>query len=163
MTNNERSILSAIRTHYHSTTRSNLPSMDRMAKPQIRRQTRVRSWLWSLGQAIRNTTRLCTAPHLHQVRINSNHSTTKVYGMNIERLLQQARYKNGTIDLQHYTNLVLLEACRLVKETPTTSAYTTFDEQVAITQRADCFNSIYNLIVQNLEDASIQRQITWRS
>lgn len=83
--------------------------------------------------------------------------------MNIERLLQQAKYKNGTIDLQHYTNLVLLEACRLVKETPTTCAYTTFDEQVAITQRADCFRSIYNLIVQNLEDASIQTQITWRS
>lgn len=80
--------------------------------------------------------------------------------MNIELLLHQAKHKNGTIDLQHYTNLVLLEACRLIKETKITGAYTSFDEQVAITQRADCFRSVYNLIVKNLEDASIQTQIT---
>ena len=70
--------------------------------------------------------------------------------MNIEQLLKSATNQSGNIDIQHYTNLVLLEACRLVKETPVTGAYTTFDEQVAITQRAECFNRIYNTIVQNL-------------
>ena len=70
--------------------------------------------------------------------------------MNLEKLLQDATTKDGNIDINHYTNLVLLEACRLVKETPITCAYTSFDEQVAITQRADCFNAIYNTIVRNL-------------
>ena len=74
--------------------------------------------------------------------------------MNIEQLLKAATTQDGNIDINHYTNLVLLEACRLVKETPITCAYTTFDEQVAITQRADCFNQIYNQIVGNL-NASI--------
>ena len=54
--------------------------------------------------------------------------------MNIDQLLQQASHKNGEIDILHYTNLVLQEACRLVKDTPTTSAYTTFDQSVAETQ-----------------------------
>jgi hypothetical protein len=70
--------------------------------------------------------------------------------MNLEKLLQQATNADGNIDINHYTNLVLLEACRLVKETPVTCAYTSFDEQVAITQRADCFNQIYNKIVENM-------------
>lgn len=70
--------------------------------------------------------------------------------MNIEQLLQQATNSDGNVDIRHYTNLVLLEACRLVKETPVTGAYTTFDEQVAITQRADCFKQIYNIITENL-------------
>ena len=70
--------------------------------------------------------------------------------MNIQQLLNQATNDSGNIDIQHYTNLVLLEACRLVKETPITCAYTTFDEQVAITQRADCFKQIYNTITENL-------------
>ena len=70
--------------------------------------------------------------------------------MNIEKLLKDATTQEGNIDINHYTNLVLLEACRLVKETPITCAYTSFDEQVAITQRADCFNQIYNKIVNNL-------------
>lgn len=70
--------------------------------------------------------------------------------MNIEQLLQQATNSDGNVDIRHYTNLVLLEACRLVKETPITGAYTTFDEQVAITQRADCFKQIYNIITENL-------------
>lgn len=71
--------------------------------------------------------------------------------MNIEQLLQAATTQQGNIDIVHYTNLVLLEACRLVKETPVTGAYTTFDEQVAITQRAECFKQIYNQIAQNLK------------
>lgn len=70
--------------------------------------------------------------------------------MNIQQLLKQATNDSGNVDIQHYTNLVLLEACRLVKETPITGAYTTFDEQVAITQRADCFKQIYNQITENL-------------
>lgn len=70
--------------------------------------------------------------------------------MNIEQLLQSATTESGNIDIAHYTNLVLLEACRLVKETPVTGAYTTFDEQVAVTQRADCFHQVYNQIVKNL-------------
>ena len=70
--------------------------------------------------------------------------------MNIQQLLNQATNDSGNIDIQHYTNLVLLEACRLVKETPVTGAYTSFDEQVAITQRAECFKQIYNKIAENL-------------
>lgn len=70
--------------------------------------------------------------------------------MNIPQLLKQATNDSGNIDINHYTNLVLLEACRLVKETPVTGAYTTFDEQVAITQRAECFQQIYNTIVETL-------------
>jgi hypothetical protein len=80
----------------------------------------------------------------------TNQSTTEIYLMNIERLLASATNDSGNIDINHYTNLVLLEACRLVKETPITAAYTTFDEQVAITQRADCFHQIYNTITKNL-------------
>jgi hypothetical protein len=71
--------------------------------------------------------------------------------MNIQQLIKQATNINGNIDIQHYTNLVLLEACRLVKETPITGAYTSFDAEVAKTQRADCFNQVYNTIVRNLD------------
>jgi hypothetical protein len=74
--------------------------------------------------------------------------------MNIEDLLKQATTKNGTVNIVHYTNLVLTEACWHIKQTPVTSAYTTFDEQVAITQRADCFKSVYNLIIENIQDAT---------
>ncbi len=74
--------------------------------------------------------------------------------MNIDQLLQQASHKNGEIDILHYTNLVLQEACRLVKDTPTTAAYTTFDQSVAETQRADCFRSVYNQIVENIQNAN---------
>ena len=74
--------------------------------------------------------------------------------MNIENLLQQAIRQEGEIDILHYTNLVLQEACRLIKETPITSAFTTFDQAVAETQRADCFRQVYNTIVRNIEDAS---------
>jgi hypothetical protein len=74
--------------------------------------------------------------------------------MNIDNLLQQATRQTGEIDILHYTNLVLTEACRLIKDTPTTSAYTTFDEQVAITQRANCFRSVYNQIVENIKNAN---------
>lgn len=74
--------------------------------------------------------------------------------MNIQTLLQQATTKDGNLDLGHYTNLVLQEACRLIKDTPITGAYTSFDEQVAITQRAECFRSVYNQIVKNLENAN---------
>jgi len=74
--------------------------------------------------------------------------------MNIEQLLQQAIRQEGEIDILHYTNLVLLEACRLIKDTPTTAAFTTFDLAVAETQRADCFKSVYNQIVRSIEDAA---------
>lgn len=70
--------------------------------------------------------------------------------MNIEQLLKAATNAEGNVDIQHYTNLVLTEAARLVKETPITGAYTSFDEQVAITQRAECFKRIYDQIVRNL-------------
>jgi hypothetical protein len=73
--------------------------------------------------------------------------------MNIEQLLQQATRQSGEIDILHYTNLVLQEACRLIKDTPTTSAYTSFDATVAETQRAECFRSVYNLIVDNIKNA----------
>jgi hypothetical protein len=74
--------------------------------------------------------------------------------MNIEQLLKQATRKSGEIDILHYTNLVLQEACRLIKDTPTTSAYTSFDQVVAETQRADCFRSVYNLIVKNIQNGN---------
>lgn len=74
--------------------------------------------------------------------------------MNIEQLLKQSQKTTGEIDILHYTNLVLLEACRLVKETPTTSAYTSFDAVVAETQRADCFRQIYNLITENIKNGN---------
>lgn len=74
--------------------------------------------------------------------------------MNIRNLIEQATTQTGRLDLQHYTNLVLQEACRLIKETPTTSAFTTFDLAVAETQRADCFKQVYNQIVKNIEDAT---------
>ena len=70
--------------------------------------------------------------------------------MNIPQLLKAATNESGNIDINHYTNLVLTEACRLIKETPITCAYTTFDEQVAITQRAECFKQVYDQIVRNL-------------
>ena len=70
--------------------------------------------------------------------------------MNIPQLLKAATNESGNIDINHYTNLVLTEACRLIKETPITCAYTTFDQQVAITQRADCFKQVYDQIVRNL-------------
>ena len=74
--------------------------------------------------------------------------------MNIEQLLQQATRQPGEIDILHYTNLVLQEACRLIKDTPTTAAYTSFDVVVAETQRADCFKAVYNQIVENIKNAS---------
>jgi hypothetical protein len=74
--------------------------------------------------------------------------------MNIDYLLQQAIRQEGEIDILHYTNLVLQEACRLIKDTPTTSAFTSFDKAVAETQRADCFKQVYNQIVKNIEDAA---------
>jgi hypothetical protein len=74
--------------------------------------------------------------------------------MNIEQLLQQATRQPGEIDILHYTNLVLTEACKLIKDTPTTSAFTTFDAAVAETQRADCFKSVYNQIVENIKNAN---------
>ena len=70
--------------------------------------------------------------------------------MNIEKLLIQATRQEGEIDILHYTNLVLQEACRLVKDTPITAAYTSFDAEVAKTQRADCFRQVYDQIVRNL-------------
>ena len=70
--------------------------------------------------------------------------------MNIKELVTQATTASGRLDLTLYTNFVLLEACRLIKDTPITGAYTTFDEQVAITQRADCFRQVYNQITENL-------------
>lgn len=70
----------------------------------------------------------------------------------LENLIKQASTE-GRLDLQHYTNLILLEAARVVKDTPVTGAYTTFDAEVAKTQRAECFRSVYNLIVKNIEDA----------
>ena len=74
--------------------------------------------------------------------------------MNIDRLLLEATRQEGEIDILHYTNLVLQEACRLIKDTPTTSAFTTFDLAVAETQRADCFKAVYNQIVRNIEDVA---------
>ena len=74
--------------------------------------------------------------------------------MNINKLVEQATTQTGRLDLLHYTNLVLTEACRLVKDTPTTSAFTTFDQSVAETQRADCFRSVYNQIVENIQNGN---------
>jgi hypothetical protein len=74
--------------------------------------------------------------------------------MNIELLLKQSQKTAGEIDIVQYTNLILLEACRLIKDTPTTAAFTTFDQAVAETQRADCFKQVYNQIVKNIEDGN---------
>jgi hypothetical protein len=74
--------------------------------------------------------------------------------MNIKQLVTDATTRSGRLDLEHYTNLVLLEACRLIKETPITSAFTTFDAAVAETQRADCFRQVYNEITQNIENGT---------
>ena len=82
------------------------------------------------------------------------YTTTYNTNMNIEQLLEQSQKAKGEIDILHYTNLVLLEACRLIKETPITGAYTTFDQAVAETQRADCFKQIYNLITKNIENGN---------
>ena len=73
--------------------------------------------------------------------------------MNIQDLIHQATRKDGTVDIVHYTNLVLTEACWLIKQTPTTAAFTSFDAAVAETQRADCFRQVYNLIIENIKDA----------
>ena len=81
------------------------------------------------------------------------HASIKASTMNIQTLLQQATREDGHIDLNHYTNLVLLEACRLIKDTPITGAFTSFDEQVAIAQRAACFKQVYNQITQNISNA----------
>lgn len=82
------------------------------------------------------------------------YTTTYKADMNIEQLLQQAIRQEGEIDILHYTNLVLLEACRLIKDTPTTAAFTTFDQAVAETQRADCFKAVYNEITENIKNAT---------
>ena len=82
------------------------------------------------------------------------YTTTYNTDMNIDLLLQQAIRQEGEIDILHYTNLILLEACKLIKDTPTTAAFTTFDQAVAETQRADCFKAVYNQIVRNLEDVA---------
>jgi hypothetical protein len=74
--------------------------------------------------------------------------------MNIEDLLKQSQKTAGEIDIIQYTNLILLEACRLIKDTPTTSAFTSFDLAVAETQRADCFKQVYNQIVENIKNAT---------
>ena len=74
--------------------------------------------------------------------------------MNIEQLLEQAQKTKGEIDILHYTNLVLQEACRLIKDTPITAAFTTFDQAVAETQRADCFKQVYTLICENIKNAN---------
>jgi hypothetical protein len=73
--------------------------------------------------------------------------------MNITDLINQSTRKDGTVDLLQYTNLVLSEACWLIKETPITAAYTSLDATVAETQRADCFKQVYNLIIENIADA----------
>ena len=74
--------------------------------------------------------------------------------MNIQDLIHQATRKDGTVNIVHYTNLVLTEACWLIKQTPTTAAFTSFDAAVAETQRADCFRQVYNLIIENIKDAA---------
>jgi len=73
--------------------------------------------------------------------------------MNLDQLLEQSTTQTGEIDILHYTNLVLLEACRLIKETPITGAFTSFDQAVAQSQRAECFKQVYNQITQNIQDA----------
>jgi hypothetical protein len=82
------------------------------------------------------------------------YTTTYNTDMNIELLLKQSQKTAGEIDILQYTNLILLEACRLIKDTPTTAAFTTFDQAVAETQRADCFKQVYNQIVKNIEDGN---------
>ncbi len=82
------------------------------------------------------------------------HASAKANQMNIELLLKQSQKTAGEIDIVQYTNLILLEACRLIKDTPTTSAFTTFDQAVAETQRADCFKQVYNQIIKNIEDGN---------
>jgi hypothetical protein len=82
------------------------------------------------------------------------YTTTYSTDMNIELLLKQSQKTAGEIDIIHYTNLILLEACRLIKDTPTTAAFTSFDQAVAETQRADCFKQVYNQIVKNIEDGN---------
>ena len=74
--------------------------------------------------------------------------------MNIEQLLAQATREPGEIDILHYTNLVLQEACRLIKETPITGAFTTFDQAVAQSQRAECFKQVYNQITENIKNGN---------
>jgi hypothetical protein len=84
----------------------------------------------------------------------TTYTTTWNTNVNIELLLNQAIRQEGEIDILHYTNLVLQEACRLIKDTPVTGAFTTFDQAVAESQRADCFKSVYNQIVKNIENGN---------
>jgi hypothetical protein len=81
-------------------------------------------------------------------------TTTYNTDMNIKQLVEQATTRTGRLDLEQYTNLVLLEACKLIKETPITGAFTSFDAAVAETQRADCFKQVYNQIVKSIQDAA---------
>jgi len=74
--------------------------------------------------------------------------------MNIKQLVTEATTDTGRLSLEHYTNLVLLEACRLIKETPITAAFTSFDKAVAEAQRADCFQQVYNKIIKSITDAA---------
>ena len=74
--------------------------------------------------------------------------------MNIKQLVTEATTQTGRLSLEHYTNLVLLEACRIIKETPITGAFTSFDKVVAETQRAECFQQVYNQIVKSITDAA---------
>jgi hypothetical protein len=47
-----------------------------------------------------------------------------------------------------------MEAARAIKDTPITGAYTSFDEQVAKSQRTLCFKQVYNLITTNIENGN---------
>jgi hypothetical protein len=82
------------------------------------------------------------------------YTTTWSRNVDLKQLITQATTDTGRLDLQHYTNLILLEACRLIKETPITGAFTSFDAAVAESQRAECFKQVYNQIVENIEDAA---------
>jgi len=76
--------------------------------------------------------------------------------MNIKQLVTEATTDTGRLSLEHYTNLVLLEACRLIKETPITEAATNVNALVllAAAQRAECFQQVYNQIVKSITDAA---------
>jgi hypothetical protein len=74
--------------------------------------------------------------------------------MNLNQLIEQATTNTGRLDLELYTNLVLMEAARAIKDTPITGAFTSFDEQVAKSQRTLCFKQVYNLITTNIENAN---------
>jgi hypothetical protein len=74
--------------------------------------------------------------------------------MNIKQAIDEATRETGEFDILHYTNLVLARACWLIKETKITGAYTSFDAEVAKTQRAECFKSVYNQITENLKNGN---------